>query len=74
VKKINLRKEKAERNKAYAKKFAKSWEEQQEAKKRGKAEKQFGGKWGRWCRVKGHPASCSCVYDTTPAPPRKKGK
>lgn len=22
------------------------------------------GKWDRWCRTKGHPASCSCVYPT----------
>ncbi len=64
MRKINLRKEKQERNKLYAKRFEKSYEEKQEAKKNERKDKAFGGKYGRWCRIKGHPISCSCVYPT----------
>ncbi len=62
MRKINLRKEKAERNKAYAKRFEKSYDAKQEVKKQERKLKAQGGKWGRWCRIKGHPAECDCVY------------
>lgn len=62
MRKINLRKEKQERNKLYAKRFEKSFEQKQEEKKAEKKFKAIGGKYGRWCRIKSHPATCSCVY------------
>ena len=22
-----------------------------------------GGKWANWCRMKGHPSTCTCTYE-----------
>ena len=71
MRKIDLRKEKQERNKAYAKRFEKSYEEKQEAKKNERKDKGIGGKYDRWCRIKGHPAECLCVYPENITPSRK---
>lgn len=68
MRKLNLRKEKQERNKLYAKRFEKSYDEKQEAKKNERKFKGIGGKYGRWCRVKGHVPTCSCVYPDSPTP------
>jgi hypothetical protein len=54
--------EKAERNKIYAKKFERNWEQEREHQARLKEIKQRGGKYGAWCRIMGHPPNCDCVY------------
>ena len=74
MRKINLRKEKQERNKAYAKRFEKTYEQKQEAKKNERKFKQIGGKYGRWCRIKGHPIECDCVYPKDVVPGARNSK
>ena len=46
--------EKRARNEIYAKKFAKE--------KETRTKKKF-GTWAHWCRTKGHPSDCNCVYE-----------
>jgi len=62
MRKINLRKEKLERNKTYAKRFEKTYDQKQDEKKNERKFKAVGGKYGRWCRIKGHSPTCDCVY------------
>jgi len=57
AKKINAKKEKALRNEAYAKQFRKRTPGRKDRDK-----KRLGGPWGNWCRIKGHPQNCGCVY------------
>lgn len=54
--KRNLKKEKAIRNEYYAKKWKKDDEEEENPHQKKKA------KYDSWCRVKSHPAECSCVF------------
>jgi hypothetical protein len=57
--KINLRKEKREKNEEYAKRFEKKREP---VRKQDKPKPKF----ANWCRGKGHPASCSVSTCPTP--------
>ena len=54
--KINLVKEKRERNEIYALKHKKEPSDQETEFQRD--QKRNGGLYGNWCRVKGHPPSC----------------
>lgn len=72
MRKINQAKEKQERNKLYSKRFEKTFDGQQEEKKVERKLKARGGKWGSWCRIEGHPATCDCVYPTDVVPNRRK--
>ena len=74
MRKINQAKEKRERNKLYAKKFEKSYDGKNEERKKAKKLKAQGGLYGRWCRIKGHPFDCDCVYpkDVVPSSGRNR--
>ena len=56
-KKINLKREKRERNEAYALRFKKDVEKDDKQRDT----KRQGGLWGNWCRVKGHLPGCSVM-------------
>lgn len=64
--KIDQKKEKRERNAEYAKRFRKT-------KKKASAApdlKRRGGKYGNWCRIRGHVPQCTCEYDRLGLIPR----
>jgi hypothetical protein len=49
--------EKRERNKIYSDRFVKEEKEKEQKKSRKDT-----SVWGKWCRTKGHPADCECIY------------
>ena len=55
--------EKAERNKLHALKFKKEREKSNEKKVRyPHIQANPDVEWVNWCRMKGHPSTCNCVY------------